>query len=117
MNIKQKIHLLEQKIIKIKADLISKINDLPDNKDIQRINENCFIISFKSLKNVWTPSYYDFKYTYKVIIEEIEHYKPFEALERIDNIIRDKSIKNPNRSQKIHPQIIQYLKDLVEGGD
>lgn len=114
----------DKKIETIKAKLIEKINSLPDNKKIKRLNNNCFTINFSALLNNWTPTFYDFKIQYKKIVAEIEITKPENLTNKLNKIIKEKKIVDKDyclgRSNthifKLHPEVVEYLKQIVNKG-
>ena len=88
-----KQHLRE--LAGIKATLKGKVLQLPQNPNINVINDNCYTINFSQLKDGLnlSPTRYDFKYQYKAIAKVIES-KPIEKLtEHLKTIIKDRGIK------------------------
>jgi hypothetical protein len=65
----------KEKLETLNAELIAKIESLPENPRITRIDKNCFTIGIHDLGTVnWTPFYHDFTHQYKFLRAVIEHY-------------------------------------------
>jgi hypothetical protein len=114
---KMKVDVLNEK-------LIQKIEALPENPRITRINENCYTISSKDFgtKN-WTPFYHDFKYQYKFLRAIIENHDINQTERIFQDIMANgsyrltKTIKTTdgheflsNQTYYFHPDVIAILK-------
>jgi regulator of replication initiation timing len=104
------IRQLNEKIRQLNRQISNKIKTLPDNPSITRISSNAFIMSFKDLKNNWTPEYYDFKEQYKIIANYLKSSN--NVPESLNKIIKDGFIIKNQYKIHFHPQVIQYLKTL-----
>lgn len=88
-----KQHLRE--LAGIKANMKGKVLQLPQNPNINVINDNCFTVNFSQLKDGLnlSPTRYNFKYQCRAIARVIDS-KPIEKLtEQLKTIIKDRGIK------------------------
>jgi hypothetical protein len=116
------------KVDALNEALIRKIEALPDNPEINRIDANCFTISSKALGTQnWTPDYHDFPKQYKFIRAIIENYdinqveqifkeillKGSIRLNRSDLIITDGSHISGKDTYYFHPEVLKMLKETL----
>lgn len=107
-------------IAKIRQGLQAKIKDLPDNPRITRSKGSTgslrgFTISSKDVGLNWGVVYHDFKSMYEKIAEELDKGDPAKVVEKLQDIITAKVIRDRNVSVHLHPDIVNNLKRLLEG--
>ncbi len=95
--------------------LSAMIAALPDNPRINRINDKCFIVSFKDLGRNWTPEYHDFRCQYRAIIRAMQRSKSIDALRTLRRIIGAQQVSNESGKgyTKLHPDVIVNLQKLL----
>ena len=118
--LKDDINKLIKETERIKKDIYLHIEQLPDNKDIKRINKHCFIIKLSQLENnILCPYYYDFKSQYEKILSKIDSLmnKPCSIIPAIQTMINTKYLRlNSNRENyRLNPEVIKQLKQLIKG--
>lgn len=124
--IRESIKELTEKCKDILLQITEHINNLPDNENIKRISENpnCFIISSKCvIGNSISADYYDFKYQYKKIIEQLHKGRVEDIISKLEKYIKEGKIIVSNGKDKrgfncvetikLHPKVIEYLKQII----
>jgi hypothetical protein len=119
MEILDTIKDLQWQFLLIKRKIRQKIQSLPDNPNIKRIpgTSNCFTMKIseilKDIDSTLSPEYYDFKYQYKIISKKIKNV----TITGIENIIKkwikEGYIRDNEHRMKLHPQVIEYLKEIL----
>lgn len=108
---------ISNQIKKLKQELITQIQELPDNPKINRVAESprCFIIMSSDMDNNWSPEYHDFKTQYEKIVEKIET-STIENVEKLMKlIIEDGKIKESNGQYFVfHPDVRKFVSDLIK---
>lgn len=102
-----------------KIMLIDKVKTFPENRNIKRINRNCFIISsnvvFSDKEKTLSAEYYDFAYQYKFICDRIKTVRLEGLINMVDKWIKTGYINiNDNQRLKLHPEVIKNLKTLIQ---
>jgi len=102
--------------------VLMKINkailDLPENKDIKHLGNNCFSIrSSNLLSQSWSPSFYKFKEQYKAIVAELEKKQTAtKKIKTLKNIITSGKIRIYSSGHihyiQLHQKVIEYLKKI-----
>jgi len=111
-----KINELIVEAIRIRKQVADLILGLPDNENINRLNDNCFVMSTSQLsKDIdLSPEHYDYKYQYKMIHRIIIDEPLEKTFLKLNEIIRKGSITyKGNRLFKLHPQVIENLKSII----
>lgn len=72
MGVKLTITEMLKQIDNFKKEIQKNLSQIPDNKKIKRLNENCFIINSKDLGNNWSPEHHDNLYQAKALSEIVE---------------------------------------------
>lgn len=104
---------LEQ-INRLKKEVANLILSLPDNNNIHRVSNKCFIISTNKLDgNIICPHYYDFKYQYEMISEYTESSTPEHVISNLSNIISTGILRTKSIRYKLNPTVIENLKTIV----
>jgi hypothetical protein len=108
----------QKKVLKLKTDLIAKINELPDNPRIKRIGEEgrCFSMSHKDLGESWSVFYHDFKMQYEALIHIINTSPIETVIPKFEAIIEKGSIKETGtyrNTLKFHPDVRAHLKEMM----
>lgn len=109
---------------KIKESICSQVLDIPQNEDIKIISDSprCFIINVSKITgNPWTPSYYDFEHSTKLIYNRLMNVRTENIEAELQKIIKDKRIiisascNGISRSytSPIHPKIIEHLETII----
>jgi hypothetical protein len=108
--------LMEQETVvaQLRGGLKAFIEGCPDNPDIKRLSDNCFILRSSKLGNNWTPEYHDFKYQYRVIAGRADELSPVAFLSFLSNVIStgkhyDRN-HDRNRTIYFHPEVITNIK-------
>ncbi len=118
VNIEAKIKQFKEEISILIKQSKENIKNLPDNPKIKRLNSNCFTINKNDLDDNLSPYYYDFKYQYKMIVDNLN--VPNEKfIEKLDKIILEKRVKYPgtgrygsNIYEKLNPIVGTHLEKL-----
>lgn len=100
---------IQEQLTHIVTELNSIILTLPDNPNIQRKNDNCFIMNSKYLLNNWGVFYHDYKSQYKAIIQIISSGEPQSVVNKLKSIIKD----HKHEKLKFHPDVIKNLKIVL----
>ena len=102
---------------RIREELSGLIESLPDNPNIKRINDRCFVISSKHLSPdlKLSPQYYDFKAQYREIISEINKTQFINTLKVLNEILHRGTIKKTNYTFYLHPEVIKNIRGIMEG--
>jgi len=77
----------------VKKTLIESILDLPDNPEITRLDDRCFVMQSSKLLNNWSAEFYDFKHQYRQVAEELRKATPENLLNRLREILKEKKIR------------------------
>jgi hypothetical protein len=109
------MHILNEfkNIENLKQVLLGKISklilELPDNKNIKRINTHCFVMNSNHLntKISWAPRFYDYKIQYQEIADIIRRSKKPESI--LLRIIKNKS----HGSLKFNPIVIKNIQGVL----
>lgn len=111
---------------KIKDGIRKLIENLPDNKKINRLSSNSFTMSSKdmNISKSLDPFYYDFKAQYKKISEYLNKCDIENFIEKFNEIIEKGHFTMYTGSKNIHgdsvktkyilnPEVINNLKSLI----
>lgn len=89
------------------------ILDCPDNQNIHRMSDRCYVMSFSQLGNSWSPMYYDFKAQYKLIVKEIEKCEINNVVKRLLDILNEGKIvlksQHFSYTERLNPEAIQNV--------
>ena len=115
---KEKITTLVNQIEAIKQNLCQKIEVLPDNPKITRLNHNCFEIHFSDLGESWSPFYHDFKAQYRMIIEILETKDIGEIIPTLQKLTTPRHDKSywffyKGDHNRFHPDVIRHIKTIL----
>ena len=109
----------------LNEELIRKIEALPENPRITRIDKNCFSIGVNDLgtKN-WTQFYHDFTQQYKFIRAVVENFDLNQVESILIKIMNEGEYRLTRKitsgdaytfeskvTYKFHPDVIQFLKE------
>lgn len=123
--LKQEHTELQQKLKAISEKIQSKILELPDNPNIERLGGGAFTMNisqvFASKTHNLSPEYYDFKYQYKKIAEVIERIEPSAVFEKLERICENGKLEyvgngmhgSTRNHLTFHPDVISYIKELI----
>ena len=109
MNLKQDVIRVVAQGVKIKIKAVEILKSLPDNTEIQRLGKGCFTINSKKLRDNWSPEFHDWQTQYKLLITIITTTHIELLANKLDEIIKQGSIKLPGYTQKLHPEVIKLL--------
>lgn len=110
---------LGERLEEIRRVIKEKISSLPGNPRINRLSDspNCFVMQSKDLENSWSPEYHDFKIQYERIIQEINKAGAFNVINRLREITQSGNVKGlRGHSLRLHPDVVEHLNKLLEGG-
>ena len=113
--LKREIKNFDQRYKAIIEKLKKRINELPDNPKINRLDKNCFTIKVSDLQNKWSAEYYDYKHQYKTLCNILEKCKVNTVIRTIEKIIETGQISNINGYQTYYfnPEVIEFLKEVI----
>jgi len=114
--VKGTINELISKIEAIKEQLYNKINELPDNDNIKRLEgkPNCFIINVSQLMGKpFSVEYHDYKMQYKCIVEYLKNCNIENFESNLQQMINTGYLKQNGRSTLLNPEVIRYLKTII----
>lgn len=109
-------HLNDLNMLQIKEELTYIILTLPDNNNITRLSDQCFVMSSANLSNdlCLTPEYYDFKRQYKLIVKIIEECSIERIQSLMSDITRKGSVHYPSGIyHRFHPNVIKQVNLLL----
>ena len=106
------IYDIQKQLNSIIIQLKDYISSLPDNPNIQRKNNKCFIMNSKHLQNNWSVLYYDYRQQYEEIIKIISGGQPQYVVGKLKNIIREQQYEKI----RFHPDVIKNLKTILLRG-
>lgn len=99
---------------RFRAQTIQSIQNLPDNQNITPISGSprCFTVKLSELvrRNNFCPRFHDFKYQYKLVCEYL---KDGDFMDKLDRIIKDERVPDNRKYQKLHPEVVDHLKELL----
>lgn len=110
------IETLIQQIEQIKISLYNKINELPQNEQLQIISEKpkCYIINFSNIVgNPFNVEYYDFKKQYEVIITYLQDCPIENFGKNLNKIIMDRFVICDQQRYNLNPKVITYLESIT----
>lgn len=119
MELRQEIKTLSDKARSIRIELRKAVLSLPDNTEIQRIDEKCYTINssiiMKSKNKVLSPSYYDFKYQYRELLKALELVDVSKYIDVLTNCIDTGHIRHgePKNWVVLHPEVIKQIKQII----
>lgn len=82
----EELNRLQNQKFEVLACLKKQFDDLPQDVGVRRLGENCFVMNFSQLSEVWTPEYYDFRLAYKILLKIFERTKPENLLKKWETI-------------------------------
>ena len=117
VGIKSNIASILSQIEQFKKEVIAKVEKMPDNPKIRRINScsSCYIINSSDLENNWSPEYYDNKYQAQVIVSLIKEKKnPESILKMFEEIVNEGTYRiTPNHRMHFNNQVRKYLENMI----
>lgn len=131
MKIQEKIQEELDRHTKSAEDLVSKlvekIESLPDNPEIQRVEDGKgFVISSNQLRDNWLPEYYDFRAQYSVIISKIKGKTLQQVNNFVESLLKTGKITTTHTTgsywgsscwtkphvQNFRPEVLEYLRKI-----
>jgi hypothetical protein len=109
----QKLEIEQERLLdKIKIAILK----VPTNPKVKELGHNCFALrSSEIMKHRnWTPTYYSFELSSKLIVEILESCGPRDAGGMLNNIINDGYAWSSGKKQNLHPDFINHLKKIYE---
>jgi len=119
-NIKNEIQEAERIYSYMKESIMNKILSLPQNKKIKVLSQSprCFVIQRKDLgSSNLSVEYHDFVCQYEMIAFAINNKKPESLSSFVESIIESGRIEYKMATYNLHPQVIEYIKELYYGKD
>lgn len=119
MELTERIEMLKDQELKIKADLNNLILSMPDNPDIQRISEHprVFTVMFSDVVKTGhmnlSPYFYDWKYQYQKLVEKINATDTVQIVSVLEGMISKGSFTLEGDKIQLHPTIIKQLKSIL----
>lgn len=114
MNIQEQTKRVSRNAGRIKAMIMAKLESLPDNPRINRLNSNCFTIMSSDLGDNWTPAHHDFKKQYQLIYDKLKAVNVFRVLPFLNVLIKTGKLKvSEHYTQKLHPDVQKHLQSLI----
>jgi len=114
MNIKEMQDMIEEFKRRVRES-VSQIDT--ENKEIKRINKNCFISNFSTLckHNNWSPEFYDFECQLRVLEKGLQN-RYFESYpEYLKKVLQDGFVKLAERNKVVfHPVFLKRLKEVFD---
>jgi len=93
--------------------LLRKIKAGPECEHITKVGENAFTIKSSNLADSLSPAYYDFKQQYEFICAKIK--AADDPVNAFNKIVREGKVQvNKYHAERLHPDVIEYLKSLVQ---
>lgn len=117
MGVKFTITEMLKQIDNFKKEIQENILQIPDNKNIKRLNSNpnCFVISSKDLGNNWSPEHHDNLYQAKILQEIIEGCDSLPALQNhLEIIVKTGRCQHNNyRWLTFNNEVRDFIKQLM----
>lgn len=89
------------------------ILNLPDNPNIDRIDDRTFIVNSSDFATSWSPEYHDFKSQHRVICQILERI-PIDQVESVlMAAIKRGSIVYQRNSYRLHPGVVEQIKSIL----
>lgn len=98
---------------------------LPQNSGVSRFGERGIIVRFSDLQENWSPSFYDFTISYKIILEVFKHTRPENLLNKWENMKTngfswDELCQTEYKCrayvrQKLNPKLIELVDSIIYG--
>lgn len=127
MNLKQyvdELTALQNMQTEVLSCLRAKFNELPQDVGVKRFGNNGFVIKFSQLQDNWTPVYYDYKYTYELLLKIFEHTRPENLINKWERIKQtgftwDDVVQCEQKfkvvCQKLNPEMIKLVDAVIYG--
>lgn len=104
---------------KIKTELVSTVDAIPQNKNITPLGNRCFSVSFSEIvKNngIMSPDYYDFEVQKEFLIDLLSSEK--RSFEKKIEILKEIAEKGKILSQgqhtiRFHPDVLAKIKEIL----
>jgi len=113
---KTELQKINKQINEIKNKFIEKIKQLPDNPEINRLNQNCYIMKSGQLTkhDDWSSFFHDFKKQYKYIIALTEANSNKKSIDMVINKLTTIVEKGCIKDTTFHPDVRKELKRILE---
>ena len=108
-------HFIKQ-IEELKSEFHTNILELPQNPDINIINESpsCFTVkSSWAWGNSLLPLYYDFKKQYELVVEKLESVAIDNYDDTLNSIVETGIIRLDKRTLRLNPTVVKNLKSIL----
>lgn len=109
---------MSKKMAKLRRQIIDQILRLPDNENIERLEDggNCFQINSSTLgtESNWSPHFHDFKAQYRLIAGVIADSPIEDIIFKLETMIDKRIVATGGATYRLHPQVAENLKALME---
>ena len=99
----------------LKESLINDLLEVKNNKRYKKINEHCFIVKYKHIKDdSWSPEYHDFQYILNKLIESIKtDADGIKIIEKLKDLVHRNYIYLKSEALHVHPTLIEKLINIA----
>lgn len=114
MNILKQFENIEKEAERIYLKLEQVILNLPDNSKIERLDNICYTMNLSDLNKFnLSAEYYDFKFTYKKLVEWINNKDVKNVRVSLIEAIEKKKFRASGVWYFLHPEVIENLKSIL----
>ncbi len=106
------------KVESILFEIEKSLKDMPENPAITKLNESgsCYTINSSELfkHDNWSVTFHNFRHQYEIIFEKLNSCINVERkIKELKSIIEIGKIKIGVRTERLHPKVIENLKQVL----
>jgi hypothetical protein len=114
----QQIEDLHAKQMELMDKLLELLDEqVGENPEVTRLGERCFTIKSSMMFRYdnWTPEFYDWKQTIRLMIEKMSGMQPIHAIAFLRRVAKTGKIEDRRGHQTMHPALMRKIQGIVEG--